>query len=144
MKKLIISLCFAIALLFGTAAQGRAIGIGVILGEPTGLSLRIGNFPILGIAWSLDNYFHFHMDWWIYSGKLAGPLDWYFGIGGKLSVFDANKQGGAIGLGIRVPFGIDWFIIKPLEFFAEIVPGLALVPATGFDIDGAIGLRFHF
>ena len=32
----------------------------------------------------------------------------------------------------------------PVDIFAEIVPGLNLLPGIGFDIGGGIGLRYFF
>lgn len=147
MKGLSLLAVFAAALVFGTINNGNAIGIGFMVGEPTGLSIRVGQFPILGIAWSFRNYLHIHLDGWLYNGKLAGPLTWFIGIGGKVRLFNIDNktsEGTILGLGFRVPIGIDWFIIKPAELFLEVAPGIAILPATGFDWDAALGLRFHF
>lgn len=47
--------------------------------------------------------------------------------------------------GLRWPFGISWVVAgAPLAFFAEIAPGLALVPSVMASLDGGIGARVGF
>jgi hypothetical protein len=134
------------------ASQAGAVGVGVIVGEPTGLSLKFGDFPVLGISWSLDKHLYIHADAWILNRPLKGKLNWYFGLGGKVLIFDdesdikkeVKDEDSDVGLGARVPFGLQYYFIPELELFGEVVPGLLLFPATDFDIDFGIGLRYHF
>lgn len=46
-----------------------------------------------------------------------------------------------VAIGFRVPFGLRYFPLERLKIFGEVVPG---IPATAFDIDLGIGLRYHF
>ncbi len=121
-------------------------GVGVIVGEPTGISIKYKDFAS-GIAWSIENHFHFHLDYWFYSNTLKDPVKWYIGLGGKLQYFTNNKEkdtNGNIGIGLRVPIGLQFYIIKNLELFGEVVPGMAFIPGTDFDIDAGIGIRYYF
>ncbi|MFP4300602.1 MAG: hypothetical protein ACLFQZ_01115 [Spirochaetaceae bacterium] len=129
-------------------------GVGVILGDPSGISLLFSERVALGVGWDVSNYFHFHTDLWLASGVLAGPLEWYAGLGGKLQVYNADSDVGPtwdpdddadddFGLGVRIPLGIQWYASNRLELFGELVPGLQILPATGVDVDAGIGIRFH-
>jgi hypothetical protein len=124
-------------------------GIGIIIGEPTGISLKFGNFPVLGIAWSLGNVLHINCDYWLHNTSLSEPFLWYVGVGGKILFGEVREgknkvEGNEFGLGARIPVGIQVYLIKnKLELFGEIVPGILLIPSTGFDIDFGIGLRYH-
>ncbi|MBN1897938.1 MAG: DUF3996 domain-containing protein [Spirochaetes bacterium] len=128
----------------GTTAQASnsGTGIGIIIGEPTGLSLKFGNFPVLGIAWSFDEYIHLHCDYWLKNAYLGGPFDWFIGVGGKLLIYESGKDDN-IGLGLRIPIGLQLFVVDNLEIFGEVAPGILLIPNTDFDIDAGIGLRFY-
>jgi hypothetical protein len=68
-----------------------------------------------------------------------GKLPVYYGIGAKLLL--ASE----LGVGIRVPVGLVYlFESAPVDMFAELVPGLDLLPGTGFGMDAAIGVRYFF
>jgi len=133
-------------------AQGKTdFGLGVILGEPTGISLKYKNFPVVGIAWSVNNHFHLHCDYWIYNATLAQPVNWFIGAGLKLRIMDEHSRDDnnhhddtTAGFGIRIPVGLQFFVIPRVELFAELAPGISLYPATEFDIDGGIGARYYF
>lgn len=113
-------------------------GIGIIIGEPTGLSLKFNRFPVIGVAWSFDDYFQFHIDYWLKTGKLEKSIHWYIGLGAKLRVNgDAN-------LGLRVPVGLFYFISKKFELFGELVPGFLVLEETKLEIGGGLGIRYHF
>lgn len=49
-----------------------------------------------------------------------------------------------VGIGIRVPFGLQYFINNNIEVFGEVVPGISLIPSTEFDVDAGIGARYYF
>jgi hypothetical protein len=119
-------------------AQGGKVGVGFILGEPTGLSgkIWIGKKTAIdaALAWSFqdNDALHVHADY-----LLHGAL--YYGIGGRIKFQDKSR------FGIRIPFGIaSRFADRHLDFFFEIVPLLDFVPKTKFLLNSALGLRFYF
>jgi hypothetical protein len=131
-------------------------GIGIIFPDPTGLSLRFGNFPVLGIGWTFDHYVQAFCDYWILHEHFAAPsLFYYIGVGAKMGMYedyhdnhndkdnDNYHDDHELNLGLRIPFGLQ-YIIQRVELFGEIVPGIALYPATDIDIDGGIGVRILF
>lgn len=123
-------------------------GAGIILGDPTGLSVLIEDRLALGVAWDVDDFLHLHGDLWLARGVLASPVSWYFGLGAKVQFFDVNAAGDeaddTLGVGIRIPLGLQWYFLPQWELFGEIVPGIGIIPDTDFDVDGGVGVRFHF
>ncbi len=144
------------------AAQDHGFGIGLILGEPTGVSAKLWTSKINALDFGLgvsvggdrishkDYYydghgrFHFHMDYLWHSFNAISSTErfpLYYGIGGRL-----NSGGGYDGsFGVRGVFGIAWFPhATPIDVFVELVPVLQLTPSTGFGIDAGLGIRYFF
>ena len=147
MKKLLLSLTVSLFAL-GIFAQDSGFGIGVMLGEPTGLSAKMWTSRTtaaqFGAAWSFENYFHVHGDFIMHKYDLInvskGELPVYFGLGARILFSDPDMK-----IGVRVPVGLDYhFAGGPFDLFFEVVPILNLVPSTDFDINGAIGFRYFF
>jgi hypothetical protein len=145
-RKLVV--LFILVVFCGTA-QAETFGIGVILGEPTGVSAKlwIGDSMAvdLAAAWSFvkESAFHLHADYLFHFRDLIevskGSLPLYLGVGGRFR-FEKNFK-----FGVRIPVGLEYlFEDVPLDVFAEVGPIVDLVPATGFDIGGGIGVRYFF
>jgi hypothetical protein len=144
--------CLLALLLASSAmAQSRGFGLGIIAGEPTGLSGKIWTGPKTGIdfaaAWSVEKSqsFNFHADYLIHDFGVfkvdKGKMALYYGIGGRLVDTD---QGDSF-IGVRVPIGINYlFATSPLDLFLEMAPVLDLAPDTDLDFDGGLGIRFWF
>ncbi len=133
-----------------TAAQDRGFGLGIILGEPTGLSFkkwRSDTTAIGGaVAWSFGkkNELHLHGDYLVHNLDVfrsqKDKLAPYYGIGGRIKIIKDESR-----LGVRIPLGINYIFEKaPLDIFLEFVPLLDLVPSTDFEVNGAIGIRYFF
>ncbi|MFO7448274.1 MAG: hypothetical protein R6W90_18085, partial [Ignavibacteriaceae bacterium] len=143
------------------SAQDSGFGMGLILGEPTGLSAKLwtsgDNAFDFGLGVSLGgdrikyqgeynngSRVHFHMDYlWHAFNAISStekfPL--YYGLGGRF-----NSGGGYDGsFGIRGVFGIAWFPRStPLDVFIELVPVFQVTPLTGLGIDAGLGVRYFF
>jgi hypothetical protein len=132
----------------GLTAQDSGFGVGVIIGEPTGLSLKTWisqkHAVDAGVAWSLTNdWFHIHVDYLIHNFELIdvsrGQLPFYFGFGAKVGI------GNNFNVGARVPVGLAYlFDDAPLDIFVEVVPALQLINQIDFDMNGGIGIRYWF
>lgn len=125
------------------AQQRSGFGIGVMLGEPTGLAaitwLGGGNAVDLVAAWSFRGAgsIYLHADYQFHS-FISDPMTFYAGLGGFVILRDDPD------LGIRVPLGITYlFREAPIDVFLEVAPGLSIVPATSFNVHGGIGFRFY-
>jgi hypothetical protein len=144
-------LCISLVVLSTSvhAGQGR-FGLGVILGEPTGISAKYWNGKTTAIdgaiAWSFEDEsaLHLHMDYLIHAFGIIdiseGSLPLYYGIGGR---FKFQKKDDRVG--IRIPLGMAYIFRKaPLDIFFEIVPILELIPSTKIGLNAAIGIRYFF
>jgi len=142
-------------------AQDHGFGIGIILGEPTGLSAKLWtskeNAFDFGLGLSVGgdrishkgNYsggsrIHFHMDYLWHSFNAISSTErfpLYYGIGGRFNS-GGNYDGS---FGIRGVFGIAWFPHStPIDIFFELVPVLQLTSSTGLGIDAGLGIRYFF
>lgn len=150
--------------LLGLATQAAAgpLGLGVMLGEPTGLNGKVWldktHAVDFGIAYSLseNENLHLHADYLFHNNSalsgsgMPGRLALYYGIGGRLSMRDDNNHGNDPDddkdrVGVRIPLGIAWTLPSaPLDIFLELAPVVDLMPDTGADLEGGVGLRFWF
>lgn len=151
MKKLVLIIFVFSILFFSTkaTAQESGFGAGVILGEPTGISLKnwLGSSTALdfGIAWSFTKggSLHLHVDYLVHNFGLfeveKGKLALYYGIGGRFKSKRRER------FGVRVPVGLCYIPEKaPIDIFLEIAPLLDLAPATEFGLTGGMGIRYYF
>jgi hypothetical protein len=140
-----------VVLVSGHALANDGFGVGIIAGEPTGVSGEMWLTKSTAIdaaaAWSFsgaDDSFLIQSDYLFYNMGLfdsvrTGTLALYFGMGGRIK-FASDTQAG-----IRVPVGVDYlFETAPVDIFLELVPVLDLVKETEFDFNAAIGVRYFF
>lgn len=143
--------------------QERPFGLGIIIGEPTGISAKYWTSPTnafdfaLGWGWGGDRiggrykgYYtggprvHFHMDYLWHSFEAIRseerfPL--YYGIGGRINTGAGYNSSFAV----RGVIGIAWMPRNtPVDIFIELAPSLQLTSETGFAIDGGLGARYYF
>lgn len=119
--------------------------LGVVLGEPTGVSIQVwqsGTRAIDGaLAWSFgrDDKIHVHADY-LKHDQLSvdrGSLTFFYGIGARAILADDAK------FGPRFPIGLHYVIPDSrFSLFFEVAPIFDLVPATDFDVNGGIGVRY--
>ena len=141
------------------AQDQRNFGLGIMVGEPTGLSAKLWTSPStafdFGLGWSMrgdrvDNGFnqgtrtHIHMDYLWHSFEAIHATDrfpLYYGLGGRL-----NSGGGYDAtIAIRGVFGIAWMPrTTPIDLFLEVVPSFQLSASTGLAVDAAFGARYYF
>ncbi len=162
-----VTLCLILLLTFASAAlaqtrpgspqrysgpqMSRPTGLGMIFGEPTGISFKHWVSPKTaidaGFAWSLagrGDELHIHADYlWHTPLRSSDPAvrrtSFYIGVGGRIR-FETDTRVGA-----RVPLGFTHFIKDaPLDIFFEVAPILDLAPATELSANGGIGLRYFF
>lgn len=142
-------------------AQNSGFGAGIMLGDPTGISLKtwLNSDRALGfgLAWGAvgDGYFHAHGDYLFHNHTLItvskGKLPLYYGPGIRMRFWgdddhdDDGDDDGSVDLGVRFPVGLAYlFDGAPVDIFIEVVPTLDLVPSTDFDLDAALGARYWF
>ncbi|MDP2360095.1 MAG: hypothetical protein Q8O14_05010 [bacterium] len=157
------TLALLAGLLWAGAASAEWLGLGVMLGEPTGLSAKtwLDKTRALdfGLAWTLsdDQDLHLHADYLLHNRTLLaqsgvpGGLTFYYGVGGRLQLRDDDDGRGRDNdddkdrLGLRIPLGIAWTPpATPLDVFLEVVPVVDIIPDTEAGFNGALGVRFWF
>ncbi len=150
MFKKVLIIVTLLTILTGTSnAQQTGFGLGLIVGEPTGLSGKYWINPWTAIdgafAWSIDKKsgVHLHSDylWHDYRiiSVIKGKLPIYYGVGARI-VFATDNI-----FGVRGVAGLNYiFDGTPLDIFIELVPILDIAPKVGFDFNGAIGIRYYF
>jgi hypothetical protein len=132
-------------------AKKNGIGLGVIIGEPTGPTFKYWSSPTTAIdgalAWSLDGNddLHLHVDYLFHDFGVAnvkkGRLPIYYGIGGRIRFHDGNQDDQ---FGVRIPVGFAYLFEKsPLELFFEVVPIVDLAPETELDFNAGLGIRYY-
>lgn len=148
-KYIFILVIFMQFLAMGADVAEEGFGIGIIVGEPTGISFKSWlqqNVAVAGaVAWSFrgEDAFHVHADYLFHNSRLVkveeGKLMLYYGIGARLKLQDRSR------FGIRIPLGASYIVKQaPLEFFLEIVPIMDLAPDTELEGNGGLGVRWFF
>lgn len=147
MKK--ISIFVLASLLSSLAFAHGDLGVGAMLGQPTGVSakkiLPNGQSWDGGLGWSLggNTTFQIHSDY-LFNRQDAlywndkDPLDVYGGAGLRMKFADD------IELGVRVPVGVAYYTSeRQLEFFGELAPILDLLPDTDWELHMLAGFRYY-
>lgn len=142
---------FFLAVLFPARAAlaQEGLGVGVIVGEPTGVSVkawlsRTTAFSAAA-AWSFanENALDLHGDYIIHNYNTfpvqSGALPFYYGVGARLKLTDTDPA-----VGIRVPLGISYlFETRPVDLFFEVAPILDITPGTEVRLSAALGARYY-
>jgi hypothetical protein len=157
-----------LALLIALAgrAQDSGFGLGIMIGEPTGLSAKawVASDRAIGMGlawggWGHGGYVHLHADYLFHNMGLInvskGKLPLYYGPGLRLRSWTGDRywhrgryydhDGSHIDVGVRFPVGLAYLFDKaPVDLFLEVVPTLDLTPSTSLDIDFGLGARYWF
>jgi hypothetical protein len=161
----IIAACLVLAIQGSLAqqdgyGQSRNFGLGIIIGEPSGLSAKLWTSNVnafdFGLGWSIagDGRYngaytgrsrvHMHMDYLWHAFDVIQSTERfpvYYGIGGRF-----NSGGGyRSSVAVRGVIGVAWMPRDtPIDVFVELAPSLQLSPSTAFGIDAGIGARYYF
>jgi hypothetical protein len=162
--RLALGLLFAVV---GLAAGGGSVhaeekgvlGVGLIVGEPTGVSAKyyLGNDTAIDAALGaafLGRGVQAHGDFlwhpWVLDSKETFALPVYFGVGMRILNHDASGEDeDHVRIGVRVPVGIVFDFTKiPLDVFAE-VAGVGDYHTAGdshfgIGFNGGAGARYYF
>lgn len=127
----------------------EAFGLGVIVGEPTGLSYKsfvTKKVAIDGaLAWgfSNDEALQIHFDALVHGRSLGtangGRFPIYYGLGVRVKFENVTN------IALRAPLGIVlMFKTVPADLFMEAVPMLQIDPGNDISLDIAFGARYYF
>ena len=125
-------------------------GVGLLLGEPTGLSMKYWlneSFAVdggVGASFFRENGVQLHSDvLWHAFGLFdvpEGRLPLYFGLGGRVKFEDGDDR-----FGIRFPIGVSYmFDQRPIDVFLEVAPILDVSPSVQGSFNAVLGARVWF
>ncbi|MFS4461088.1 hypothetical protein [Bdellovibrio sp. HCB2-146] len=149
-----ILLC-SLALIFCSLNAHADAAVGVVIGDPTGLSGRVGldgQHSLEGaLAFSTGRYtgLHLHGTYlWDRARSWAtseGPLDLYYGLGVRVISINKGDYDGDVAIGPRAPLGLIFNLHNPnIEIFGELSLALDIAPRTDVDLDAGVGVRIRF
>jgi len=150
-KKLIISFLFIFIATNALAIERKNIGLGVMAGDPTGITAKYmfdnysGIDAAIGWKTSGDSEFYISSDYLFHIYDLIKVPERIFPLyfGGGFRFIDRDKKDNKFG--IRIPVGVEYlFLNNSLGAFVELVPILDLKPDTEFELEFGIGIRFFF
>jgi hypothetical protein len=141
-------------------------GLGVVLGAPTAITGKYwtnrDNAIDFGISFGSSynilvygDYLWHYPGYFGHSSKFISELNAYLGLGAGLFSWGSGYYGdrpygwrtysGDTGFYVRVPLGAEWYAHRPpIGVFAELAPGLSVIPGIGVTIDAGIGARYYF
>ncbi len=153
-KKMV--LFFLAALSLSIFAQRKGIGAGVLIGAPTGISVKywLNNNQALDAAAGYSIFsgkgFEVHLDYLyhIFNSeefkkvtRKKLPIAFFYGYG--LSLGAGSKY--SSGFGFRGVLGAEWlFENYNVDVFLEAAPVFKLLPETAIDFQYAAGARYFF
>ena len=162
-RRLSLLVVFALGLLCGSsraqAQSERHFGLGLIVGHPTGLSLKGYLTPDTAIDGAIGfgdtlRHIHMHADYlWHFDVQHwdATNLQLYLGVGPELQLHThpadpgpGPDRGTDVLFGARAPFGFSLMFGAPFDVFAELAAGLWLVEQLHVHVDAALGARYWF
>lgn len=131
-------------------AQTNKTGVGIMLGNPTGLNGKYwldGTHAIdggLGLSIGDSSDFSMHSDYLFHNEGAfffndVHPLDLYYGLGARMEFEDD------IELGLRVPVGLSHRVEnQSADIFGEIAPVFDFITNTGIELHILFGGRYYF
>lgn len=153
---LFVLICFSSS--FAQSPGGKNFGFGIIMGEPTGGTLKF--FSNRNNAFVIDfgsSYFgspRIGMDYlWQFSAFNSNIANLYAGAGGVIGFGKGHgfyyedkyiRERNNAGFGARGVFGVNIIPRRtPLEIFFEVGVLVAVIPDFGSSADVGLGMRFY-
>lgn len=147
-----ISAVFIIILLTSQlhAADQKKVGIGVVLGAPTGFSLKYWTSQSVAVQGAIGRGpggLVVGADYLIHADAFTNrDFAFFYGPG----AFVGGTWGGPtiggndVGFGVRGVFGVNYVVPNhPFEFALEIGPALLLLPTVGMGVEVGFAFRFY-
>lgn len=141
------------------AGGAEGLGLGLLLGNPSGLSLSYrppdaASYLQASAGWNFqDETFSFNGDYLYTITTFASPDDpaltfpVYAGVGGRLRLGEdraVSEVGRANSLGVRLPIGIAFTPqTVAIDVFLEVAPTLIVIPETKVRLEGGVGVRVY-
>ena len=147
----LVALAVLVAMAVAQPGGAGKLGVGLMAGEPSGISAKAWLSPNTALdaglawySWWAEGGLHVHADFLYHFNNLVPDLEFatlppYIGIGGRIK-FEEKSH-----IGARVPLGVTMLFKEfPVDLFLEVVPIVNLIPSTKADWNSAIGFRYYF
>ncbi len=151
-KKGIIIVLTGIIVMFvslsGHAQQRGTFGLGFIIGNPTGISMKFWTKETdaveVAVGWKKKET-ELHADYLWHNFDLFSVKNGRFPVFYGLGIEAKLKEGQDNEIGIRAIVGLEYlFDAVPLDFFLQMAPVLQLTPESKVKGEAALGFRFFF
>ncbi len=136
-------LLLLLGLLALAAPASRAqVGIGGLLGDPTGLTVKLGGGRGgVAVDVGLKDKLFVQAHYLIREQRLRGAgadVRFLFGPGGFIQTTDNDPV-----LGVSALLGLSVYVAPEFELFGQVTPGISLTPDVDSNVGAAAGLRFY-
>lgn len=137
---------------YSSSDERGKLGIGVVLGAPTGFSVKYWQSQRVAYQGSIGGAYKGGLmigaDYLVHEKALRNPnLPFYYG--GGVFIGDAGFGGpdysrGSFAFGVRGAFGLDYLVPgHPFDISIELGPALLLTPMVGMGVELSIAFRFY-
>lgn len=125
------------------APSARAqVGIGGLIGDPTGLTVKLGGGRGgVAVDVGLKDKLFVQAHYLIREQRLRGAgadVRFLFGPGGFIQTSDDDPT-----LGVSALLGLSVYLAPQFELFGQVTPGISLTPDVDSNVGAAAGLRFY-
>lgn len=143
------------ASLFLTPLAEADNAVGVVIGDPTGFSGRLGldnNHSLAAAIAYTSGYYeglYLHVSYlWDNARQFrtsVNPLELYYGLGLRVITIQRGRYDGDTAIGPRAPIGLLYNFNNPnIEVFGELSLALDFAPRSDVDLDAGVGARVRF
>lgn len=148
-KRILLFSILLVMLGHGALSQSRGLGLGVVLGDPTGFNGKAwlshsGAFQfgvgMPSLSQSHGTLINAEYIWHAHVIRSHEQFPLFYGIGGVLGSGWGNSAIGARGI-----FGMAWWPRNSsIDIFFQLTPTLYFSPDSHFEFDGGVGIRYFF
>jgi hypothetical protein len=136
----------------GISLTKGLFGIGVVLGEPSGISGKYWLSEHTAVdgafGYSFGDRYRFSVDYLVHTNAFDSPeFPLYYGVGGAMAGdrgYLTKSRRGDFALGARGVIGVSYLFKRaPLDAFLEIAPIIFIAPPIGLSMDFCFGVRVY-
>jgi hypothetical protein len=147
----VLALAFAISPALSSSDRGK-VGIGIVLGAPSGFSVKYWESQRVAYQGSIGGMFHGGLmiggDYLVHENALRyQQVPFYYGAGiflGDAGFGGPDYSQGKLALGIRAAFGLNYVPREyPFDVAIELGPSLLLTPTVGMGVLLSVAFRFY-
>ena len=133
---------FALLLLLSAPAVQAQVGIGGLLGDPTGVTVKLGGaHGAVAVDVGLRSDLFVQAHYLLRERRVQGTqadIRFYYGPGAFFQDRSPDFE-----VGLSAVLGLNIYLAPEFELFGQLGPRVRLSGNTGVDAAGAVGLRFY-